>query len=78
MTSEEKELLEFAKMQRFANGSNDEKDLLDAFGKESSPVVSSKLNRFDNETKVFILDGIASVTKPLIDEIFRLSNLGKS
>ena len=78
MTSEEKELLEFAKMQRFANGTNDENDLFEAFGKESAPEVPAKLNRFDDETKVFILEGIASVTKPLIDEISRLTNLSKS
>jgi len=78
MTSEEKELLEFAKMQRFANGTNDENDLFEAFGEKSAPEVPAKLNRFDDETKVFILEGIASVTKPLIDEIFRLTNLGKS
>jgi len=78
MTSEDNELLEFAKMQRFANGSNDENDLLEAFGKEPTPEEPAKLNSFNDETKVFILDGIASVTKPLIDEIFRLTNLGKS
>jgi len=78
MTSEEKELLEFAKAQRFANGSNDESDVLDVFGAQPAQETPAKLNRFDDETKVFILEGIASVTKPLIDEIFRLTNLGKS
>jgi hypothetical protein len=78
MTSEQKELLEFAKMQRYANGSNDEKDVLDAFGVETTPEEKAKLNKFDDETRIFIVNGIASATKPLIDEIFRLTNLGKS
>ena len=78
MTSEEKELLEFAKMQRFANGSNDENDLQEAFGEETTPEEKAKLNKFDDETRIFIIEGIASVTKPLIDEIFRLTNLGKT
>jgi len=78
MTQEEKELLEFAKMQRFANGSNDENDLLEAFGVETTPEETAKLNKFDEETRTFILEGIASVTKPLIEEIQRLTNLGKS
>ena len=78
MTIEEKELLEFAKAQRFANGSNDESDVLDVFGAESAQEEPAGLHKFDDETRIFLIEGIAAVAKPLIEEINRLTNLGKS
>jgi hypothetical protein len=78
MTSEEKEMLQFAKMQRFANGSHDETDLLEIFGEETSVAEPAKLTKFDPETRSFLIESITEITKPLISEITRLTNLGKS
>lgn len=78
MTSEEKEMLQFAKMQRFANGSHDETDLLEIFREEPPIVAPDKLSKFDPETRSFLIESIAEITKPLISEITRLTNLGKS
>ena len=77
MTPEEKELLDFAKRQRYVNG-EDRTDLLDIFGEEPPIVAPDKLSKFDPETRSFLIESITEITKPLISEITRLTNLGKS
>jgi hypothetical protein len=77
MTPEEKELLDFAKRQRYVNGA-DKTDLLEIFGEETPIVEPDKLSKFDPETRSFLIESITEITKPLISEITRLTNLGKS
>jgi len=77
MTPEEKELLDFAKRQRYVNGA-DNTDLLEIFGEETPIVEPDKLSKFDPETRSFLIESITEITKPLISEITRLTNLGKS
>jgi hypothetical protein len=71
-------MLQFAKMQRLANTSHDETDLLEIFREEPDIVAPDKLSKFDPETRSFLINSIAEITKPLISEITRLQNLGKS
>jgi len=79
MTSEEKEMLDFAKLQRCANnGLHEDTELLEIFGDKTPIVEPDKLNRFDPATRSFLIESISEITKPLISEITRLTNLGKS
>ena len=77
MTSEEKEMFDFAILQRCANNGSHE-DLFEIFGEQTPFVEPAKMSRFDPETKSYLLQEILTTSIPLIKEIERLTALGIS